>query len=358
MAFWFVSEKPDSDAIFGGPNRWNGLAVILDSFDNDRKANNPLIAAFVNNGSYAYNEQSDGEHQISAGCISDYRNKPFPVYLKVTYHRHILLLQISDGMSAKPIYHQCGVKENVNLPAAGYFGLSASTGDDNPDDHDCYSFVVHTIVPREHAVTHDSIQRKQLEEYLKKAREVQTAQREYARQHPDKVKHRTAPDEAMPLGSDHDMKLVYEMHSEIRDAVNSIFSKLNEVIGRLETSTSMISKLSGSDINAANNVQGNQNELQRILQSQVEVVNSNRRLLQDVNAVMMQIQQLNQGQTDDSWKQNLIEKMSVLVNRKPIPRGGQHSTKLLWLVIILQSLTLIGAVVLLGRAEQSVKKFY
>ncbi len=36
--------------VFGSSDRWNGLGIFFDSFDNDNKHNNPYIMAMVNDG--------------------------------------------------------------------------------------------------------------------------------------------------------------------------------------------------------------------------------------------------------------------------------------------------------------------
>lgn len=70
----------------------------------------------------------DGSGQIAAGCQRDFRNRVYPVKVKVTYHRHVLAVHISDGMTQMERYELCLRVENIFLPRNGYFGLSAATG--------------------------------------------------------------------------------------------------------------------------------------------------------------------------------------------------------------------------------------
>lgn len=65
---------------------------------------------------------------IYTACQRDFRNKQFPVYLKVQYYRNVLSVYVSDGMSAQPRYEICIRAENIFLPKAGFFGVSAATG--------------------------------------------------------------------------------------------------------------------------------------------------------------------------------------------------------------------------------------
>ena len=41
--------------IYGARDKWNGLGIILDSFDNNSKGDNPIIMMHVNDGTKNYN---------------------------------------------------------------------------------------------------------------------------------------------------------------------------------------------------------------------------------------------------------------------------------------------------------------
>lgn len=51
QAFWYTTQRGEyTGDVFGSSDRWNGLGIIFDSFDNDNKHNNPYIMAVVNDG--------------------------------------------------------------------------------------------------------------------------------------------------------------------------------------------------------------------------------------------------------------------------------------------------------------------
>lgn len=87
LALWFTDMKSPEGPVFGAADNWRGLGVFFDSFDNDGKGNNPYIMAMVNDGTKAYDHQSDGSNQQLGGCLRDFRNKPFPVRAKIEYYR-------------------------------------------------------------------------------------------------------------------------------------------------------------------------------------------------------------------------------------------------------------------------------
>ena len=72
-------ESPVTGHVYGAVDRWIGLGVFFDSFDNDNKHNNPYIMAMTNDGTKNFDHQNDGSTQQLAGCLRDFRNKPFPV---------------------------------------------------------------------------------------------------------------------------------------------------------------------------------------------------------------------------------------------------------------------------------------
>ena len=51
QAFWYVENKGAYDGpVFGSSDKWVGLGVFFDSFDNDNKHHNPYIMAMANDG--------------------------------------------------------------------------------------------------------------------------------------------------------------------------------------------------------------------------------------------------------------------------------------------------------------------
>jgi hypothetical protein len=62
------------------------------------------------------------------------------------YYKQTLTVLYHNGMSNDPAaYEICSRIENVQLPPAGYYGISAATGG-LADDHDVLSFVTHSLI--------------------------------------------------------------------------------------------------------------------------------------------------------------------------------------------------------------------
>ena len=85
--------------------------------------------AMVNDGLQSYDHQNDGTTQQLAGCLRDFRNKPFPVRAKIEYYKNVLTVHFHSGMSNNERdFELCIRKEGVTLPKSGFFGISAATG--------------------------------------------------------------------------------------------------------------------------------------------------------------------------------------------------------------------------------------
>ena len=108
-----MSRNPEGP-VFGSADQWRGLGIFFDSFDNDGKGNNPYIMAMLNDGSKMYDHQSDGSQQQMAGCLRDFRNKPFPVRAKIEYYNNVLTVMFHSGNSNnEDEYELCLRAENV-----------------------------------------------------------------------------------------------------------------------------------------------------------------------------------------------------------------------------------------------------
>ena len=51
------TESPATGHVYGSIDRWIGLGLFFDSFDNDNKHNNPYIMAMTNDGTKNFDHQ-------------------------------------------------------------------------------------------------------------------------------------------------------------------------------------------------------------------------------------------------------------------------------------------------------------
>lgn len=191
LAFWYTTQKGDYNGpVFGSSDRWNGLGLFFDSFDNDNKHNNPYIMAVVNDGTKQFDHQNDGTTQLLSGCLRDFRNKPFPTRARIEYYNNVLTVLFHNGMTNNnDDYEMCLRADGVQLPKNGYFGLSAATGG-LADDHDVFHFLTTSLhppgqIPTDAKAPQDN--EKLSQEYKEYQEKLEKQKQEYKKEHPDDV---------------------------------------------------------------------------------------------------------------------------------------------------------------------------
>ena len=66
MGLWYTTAGAPTSTevatVFGARDQWNGLGIILDSFDNDAKQDNPKIMVFRNDGTQNFKHNEVGNN--------------------------------------------------------------------------------------------------------------------------------------------------------------------------------------------------------------------------------------------------------------------------------------------------------
>ncbi|CAG2103244.1 unnamed protein product [Medioppia subpectinata] len=309
LAFWFTDERTPEGPVFGAADNWKGLALFFDSFDNDNKGNNPYIMAMINDGSKSYDHQSDGINQQLAGCLRDFRNKPFPVRAKIEYYRNVLSVMFHSGnTNNEDEYELCLRTENIFLPQFGHFGVSAATGG-LADDHDVlklltYSLHVPGSEPQAAAGIADSEKERFAREYEQYKHKLDKQKEDYLIAHPEEAKRLqnegNAAEDEYDFGT-RELKQIFEGQSQVFEAVKHLNRKLDEIVGRQERVLSMLSAvqsgaapvqpMQGQTGGGAPQMPLNRHEVEALLGNQREVVQTSREL----KTLLLQSQQHQQN---------------------------------------------------------------
>ncbi|XP_054153415.1 protein ERGIC-53-like [Oppia nitens] len=295
LAFWFTDERATEGPVFGSADNWKGLALLFDSFDNDNKGNNPYIMAMINDGSKSYDHQSDGINQQLAGCLRDFRNKPFPVRAKIEYYKNVLAVMFHSGnTNNEDEYELCLRAENIFLPQFGYFGVSAATGG-LADDHDVLKFLTYSLhvpgtEPKPAPGIADSEKERFAREYEEYKHKLDQQKEEYLKSHPEEAKRLqnegNAPEEEYDFGT-RELQQIFEGQSQVFESVKHLNRKLDEIVGRQERVLSMLSAVQSgaAPIQANQQYAGgapqlplNRHEVEALLGNQREVVQTSREL--------------------------------------------------------------------------------
>ncbi|XP_061149861.1 protein ERGIC-53 [Syngnathus typhle] len=191
LAIWFTSEQGLQGPVYGAADKWNGVGIFFDSFDNDGKKNNPVIVVVGNNGKLVYDHKHDGSTQALGTCLRDFRNKPYPVKAKVTYYKKTLTVMINNGFTPDANdFELCTKVEDMIIPPEGFFGVSAATGG-LADDHDILSFLLFQLTepgqtpPLPEAEIPKEDKDKYQEEFHNFQQELDKKKEEFQKEHPD-----------------------------------------------------------------------------------------------------------------------------------------------------------------------------
>ncbi|KAI8373158.1 legume-like lectin family-domain-containing protein [Radiomyces spectabilis] len=140
FAMWLVKERLGTGDVFGATNRFDGLGIFFDTYDNERAHRHtfPYITSMLGNGMAVYENDKDGRTtELVEGCEADFRMKEFPTRGKLTFYRNNYL-QLDVMWKEEDVWTQCFKAYKVQLPERMYLGFTAHTGEVT-DNHDIVS---------------------------------------------------------------------------------------------------------------------------------------------------------------------------------------------------------------------------
>jgi len=139
MALWYVADPKLEGIAMGSKEEFKGLALFLDTFDNDGQNDNPRLSLWINDGSQRFEPSDDGKHGEKGHCKSIVREARSKI--RVVYRDGLVQVEtdVRNGW-------QFCTSVAATLPKGYYFGVSAATGH-LMDNHDVFSFVTYNLDP-------------------------------------------------------------------------------------------------------------------------------------------------------------------------------------------------------------------
>jgi len=137
MGLFLVKERTKTGGAIGGPEQFQGFALLLDSYKNGQTTGNfPLISGFVNNGTWKFDHDNDGDGQNIGKCLSGHRNKNKASLIRIRYLDDVITVRV-DPDGSGDFRKTCFESTGVILPTGLYLGITSATGDltDNHDVH-------------------------------------------------------------------------------------------------------------------------------------------------------------------------------------------------------------------------------
>jgi hypothetical protein len=147
FAFWLVREVEVLGKFFGFVEKFHGIGVVIDTYDNDGTGMHPMISVLQNNGDKEYeHEHKGGEHHggdMELGhCSYPVRNLKTNSYLRITYNQKTLTVSVKRESETE--WTTCMQSNNVDIEPGLYMGLSAATGH-LADNHDILGVAVRNL---------------------------------------------------------------------------------------------------------------------------------------------------------------------------------------------------------------------
>ncbi|KAH9523488.1 Protein ERGIC-53, partial [Bulinus truncatus] len=336
----------------------------------------------------------DGSQQNLGGCLRDFRNKPFPVRVKIEYYNQLLTVRVHNGLTNNQNdFEICMSASNVVLPTSGYIGISAATGG-LADDHDVLYLLTHTLhdptVDTSHVSEEERLKfEKEFQQYQD---ELDKAKQDYQKEHPDQKYEDGEDDQWFQSQNEKEMKQIFDGQNMINNVLREVNRKLDELMGRQEM---IISRVNSMPVG-----QGQQGQVQGGGQQQISAGAIQRhevdRILNNQNSLIQQISDLKYVVNDIQHKANTIQnqasggggggsvqdkmvlhelkdKMSgvssdvrEILNRPqanlqcPPPSSSQGclSSTVFFFALVVQFILTIGYMVYRSNKEAQAKKFY
>lgn len=140
LAMWITRQRAQAGTVFGGPDKFEGLGIFIDTYKNNRPGVVfPYVSAMYGDGQISYDKAHDGKSTELAGCSArGIRHASIPTKLRLTYFQDKQLkleLQYKDEDDWMLCFES---EEPPAIPNIAYVGFTAETGELS-DNHDIIS---------------------------------------------------------------------------------------------------------------------------------------------------------------------------------------------------------------------------
>ncbi|XP_063786046.1 protein ERGIC-53-like [Pseudophryne corroboree] len=228
LALWYTREPGGLGPVYGAADRWDGVAIIFDTFDHDFKGNNPAIVIVGNNGKLEYDHLRDGSSQALGTCVENFRNTIRPFRVKISFYKRTLRVSASTGYSPSDrAFTLCAEVRNMVIPSTGYFGISAATSA-LADDHDVLSFMLYSLSATWQESPAAQIPTDEKEMFEK---EYEEFQRELEKNMQNFQKNNSAPDEdAFESDNQRELEMVLFGQTRLLEELSVLKHRLNMTV--------------------------------------------------------------------------------------------------------------------------------
>ncbi|XP_049626128.1 protein ERGIC-53-like [Suncus etruscus] len=149
MAVWYTQDRGSRSTMLGGPASPDGIGILFDS-----SAGDPLVSGVPLPGPCSLcsgpssepvpNAHREAAPKVLGSCHRDFRNRPYPFRVRITYWGQRLRVSLNSGLTPSDPEEVCTNVGPLLLAPGGFFGVSAATSI-LADDHDVLSFLTFSL---------------------------------------------------------------------------------------------------------------------------------------------------------------------------------------------------------------------
>lgn len=145
LAFWLTSHRGGSGTVFGSMDRFEGLGIFFDTYENHRPGTTfPHVMAMVGDGQTNYDHGNDGRANELGSCSAkDLHNANGIAKARVTFVKEKFLSLDLDYQGTNK-WTRCFVIDQVKLPQSSFLGFSARTGQLH-ENHEVHRVQVYSL---------------------------------------------------------------------------------------------------------------------------------------------------------------------------------------------------------------------
>ncbi|XP_069898797.1 protein ERGIC-53-like isoform X2 [Dipodomys merriami] len=143
VGVWYAQDRGQASAVPGEPALGDSLGIVLDSTIMDAQ-NRPAVRVLGRSAPSPAGQFGYEDDAVLGSCHRDFRNRPHPFKVRITYWGQRLRVSLSSGLTPRDSDEVCVDVGPLVLAPEGFFGVSAATST-LADDHDILSFLTFSL---------------------------------------------------------------------------------------------------------------------------------------------------------------------------------------------------------------------
>ncbi|XP_074184390.1 protein ERGIC-53-like isoform X3 [Rhinolophus sinicus] len=161
LAVWYTQGRGEVGSVLGGLASGDGVGILFDSSAQNTQSS-PAVHVLASDGHTHSEPLRDGASRVLGSCYRDFRNRPYPFRVRITYWGQRLHVSLNSGLTPNDPDEVCVEVGPLLLAPGGFFGVSAATST-LADDHDVLSFLTYSLrEPGPEAPPHPFLEMEQL----------------------------------------------------------------------------------------------------------------------------------------------------------------------------------------------------